>query len=102
MNEFKYRLSVLLCIGLTCLCFWKAGQGLGLLDRQASANASVVAKSWQAPIQDLWPGMRVVGRNPLVADTERGLPDPEPKSWRLLTLRLEHKPGAFVGADMGT
>lgn len=44
--------------------------------------------------------MRVHGRNPLASDAQRDLPDPDPESWRLLTVQLEHKPGEYVDAQL--
>ena len=87
----------------TGFCFLKAGTGLISVDRAVSlteVEAAVPARITQqrlqtTPIQKMRPGMRVLGRNPDRLDTQTVI-EPDPVSWRLVSVRMEQQPGQFV------
>ncbi len=97
-------------------CLWKAWPGLigesgPLASRVAHASTGDLgelragkpargARLRTTPIQDLRVGMRVLGRNPVRADADRDVPQPEPATWRLVRLRMEHEPGKSVDAEL--
>tara|TARA_R110001592_G_scaffold199852_1_gene448501 strand:- start:3147 stop:3464 length:318 start_codon:yes stop_codon:yes gene_type:complete len=101
MSEFTRKLAIFSCFLFTGFCFWKAGAGLIgdadteiLPSAQASISPSISSPQLQTtPIQQMRPGMRVLGRNPDRWDTQ-SVVEPDPESWRLVSVRMEqHQPG---------
>ena len=98
------KIAIFSCFLFTSFCFWKAGVGLiGGADAvilpsvQAAVHPSFTRPQVvTTPIQEMRPGMRVVGRNPLRWDTQSAV-EPDPVSWRLVSVRMEQQqPGQFV------
>mgnify|MGYP003647975523 CR=1 FL=1 len=88
----------------TSFCFLKAGAGLvsdnsdlSLTEVEAAVSARITQQRLQTtPIQQMRPGMRVLGRNPDRWDTQ-SVVEPDPVSWRLVSVRMEQQqPGQFV------
>jgi len=81
----------------------KAGAGLvsddsavGLTEVEAAVPARITEPRLQTtPIQKMRPGMRVLGRNPDRWDTQPVV-EPDPVSWRLVSVRMEQQSGKFV------
>ncbi|QDU02306.1 hypothetical protein V6x_20080 [Gimesia chilikensis] len=103
MSDFVRELSIFSCLLFTSFCFWKVGTGLiGGVDAsvlpsaQAAIHSSVTPQRLQTtPIQKMHPGIRVLGRNPDRWDTQPVM-EPNPVSWRLVSVRMEQQPGQFV------
>lgn len=104
MPDFTRKLTVLSCLLFTGFCFWKAA--FGLVDVTDASVVPTAQAAFRAPtitnkrlitihIQKLQPGMRVLGRNPDRLDTQPAI-EPNPVSWRLVSVRMEHKPGEYV------
>jgi hypothetical protein len=103
MSDFVRELAIFSCLLFTSFCFWKVGVGLTggvdasvLPSAQAAIQSSVTPQRLQTtPIQKMRPGMRVLGRNPDRWDTQPVV-EPDPVSWRLVSVRMEQQPGKFV------
>ncbi len=103
MSDFVRELAIFRCLLFTSFCFWKVGVGLTggvdasvLPSAQAAIHSSVTPQRFQTtPIQKMRPGMRVLGRNPDRWDTQPVV-EPDPVSWRLVSVRMEQQPGQFV------
>ena len=103
MSDFVRELAIFSCLLFTSFCFWKVGVGLTggvdasvLPSAQAAIHSSVTPQRLQTtPIQQMRPGMRVLGRNPDRWDTQPVV-EPDPVSWRLVSVRMEQQPGQFV------
>ncbi|QDT78619.1 hypothetical protein Mal35_20680 [Gimesia maris] len=98
------KIAIFSCFLFTSFCFWKAGVGLIggadaviLPSAQAAVHPSFARPQVvTTPIQQMRPGMRVVGRNPDRWDTQSAV-EPDPVSWRLVSVRMEQQqPGQFV------
>ena len=116
MKVLLQRSLVSACVVAAAFCFWKAWPGLvgesGPFDSRpahASSRSLHQVHSDFAPprmhlrttsIQDLRVGMRVLGRNPVRAEADQDLLQPDPAIWRLVRVRMEHKPGKFVHAQL--
>ena len=107
MKDFTRKLMIFGCLLLTGFCFWKAVPGL-----VGGADASVMPAAQAAispsyshkrgittPIQDMRPGMRIVGRNPNRLETESTI-DPTPEGWRLLSVRMLKQDGSYFEAEL--
>ncbi|WP_339733986.1 polymorphic toxin-type HINT domain-containing protein [uncultured Gimesia sp.] len=107
MAEITRKLAIFTCFLFTGLCFWKVGAGL--ID---GADASVLPSAQAAlspavtpprvvttPIQEMRPGMRVVGRNPIRIETESTI-DPTPDGWRLVSVRMLKPDGTYFEAEL--
>ena len=107
MSAFKHRFVVFGCLLLTGFCFWKAAPGLlgdqnssAVQSAQASANSLNTKKCGiTTPIQDIRPGMRIVGHNPKREEVESTI-DPTPGYWRLLSVRMEKSDGGYFEAQL--
>ncbi|MEQ9067480.1 MAG: hypothetical protein RLO18_12185, partial [Gimesia chilikensis] len=103
MSDFVRELAIFSCLLFTSFCFWKVGVGLTggvdasvLPSAQAAIHSSVTPQRFQTtPIQKMRPGMRGLGRNPDRWDTQ-SVVEPDPVSWRLVSVRMEQQPGKFV------
>ena len=103
MSDFVRELAIFSCLLFTSFCYWKVGTGLiGGVDAsvlpsaQAAIHSSVTPQRLQTtPIQKMHPGIRVLGRNPDRWDTQPVV-EPDPVSWRLVSVRMEQQPGKFV------
>ncbi|QEG16143.1 hypothetical protein GmarT_20040 [Gimesia maris] len=51
------------------------------------------------PIQQMRPGMRIVGRNPLRIQTESTI-DPTPAGWRLVSVQMDKEDGTYFEAEL--
>ncbi|EDL57443.1 hypothetical protein PM8797T_02059, partial [Gimesia maris DSM 8797] len=107
MTDIIRKIAIFGCLLLTSFCFWKAGTGLiGGADASmlpsAQASLSPAATSKRAvtiPIQQMRPGMRVVGRNPLRIQTEAAI-NPTPEGWRLVSVRMLKEDGTYFEAEL--
>ncbi|QDT79264.1 hypothetical protein Mal35_27190 [Gimesia maris] len=107
MAAIKHRLVVFGCLLLTGFCFWKAAPGLlgnqnssSVQSAQAAANSlNTMKHGITTPIQDIRPGMRIVGHNPKREEVESTI-DPTPGSWRLLSVRMEKSDGGYFEAQL--
>ncbi|EDL57111.1 type IV secretion protein Rhs [Gimesia maris] len=107
MPEITRKLAIFSCLLFTNFCFWKAGMGLtGGVDAEIlpSAHAAMSPsisppRVVTTPIQEMRPGMRVVGRNPLRIETEATI-DPTPAGWRLVSVRMLKPDGTYFEAEL--
>ncbi|QDU14181.1 hypothetical protein CA11_19850 [Gimesia maris] len=107
MSDITRKLAIFGCLLLTSFCFWKAGTGLiggadaSVLSSAQAALSPAVTPPWvvTTPIQQMRPGMRVVGRNPLRLETESTI-DPTPEGWRLLSVRMRKEDGTYFEAEL--
>ncbi|EDL62243.1 hypothetical protein PM8797T_27984 [Gimesia maris DSM 8797] len=107
MSEVSRKIAIISCLLLTGFCFCKAGSGLVgdadssvLPSAQAALSQAVTFKQvMTTPIQQIRPGMRVVGRNPLRIQTEPVI-DPTPEGWRLLSVRMRKPDGSYFEAEL--
>lgn len=121
MKNLPQRLRIAALLLIAGFCFWKALPGLQRdkpLNNPVQASAVSVDLSptnaplgtltpshkrhtgLTTPIQDLRVGMRVVGRNPLDDDAQRDLPQPDPKTWRLVRARIEMEADKFCEMEL--
>ncbi|QDT85336.1 polymorphic toxin-type HINT domain-containing protein [Gimesia chilikensis] len=102
-SRLFWKMTTFSLLLFTGFCFLKAGAGLVSDDRAVSlteVEAAIPARTTQqrfqtTPIQKMRPGMRVLGRNPDRWDTQPVV-EPDPVSWRLVSVRMEQQPGQFV------
>ncbi len=107
MSVITRKLAIFGCLLLTGFCFWKAGTGLiggadaSMLPSAQAALSSAVTppRVVTTPIQQMRPGMRVVGRNPLRIETEATI-DPTPEGWRLVSVRMRKPDGSYFEAQL--
>ncbi|EDL57454.1 HNH endonuclease [Gimesia maris] len=107
MYNFTRKLLILSCFLFTGFCFWKAGTGLiggadatVLPSAQAAVHPSYIPpRVVTPPIQQMRPGMRIVGRNPLRIQTEPTI-DPTPEGWRLVSVRMLKEDGTYFEAEL--
>jgi len=66
----------------------------------ASAAASVEAGLVTKPIEQIRVGERVVGENPLLSDSDRNVPDPDPATWRVIRLRMQKQHGGTLEMEL--
>ncbi|QEG16136.1 polymorphic toxin-type HINT domain-containing protein [Gimesia maris] len=107
MSDLTRKLAIFSCFLFTGFCFWKAGAGLiGDADAEIlpSAHAAMSPsisppRVVTTPIQQMRPGMRVVGRNPLRRETEATI-DPTPESWRLVSVQMRKEDGTYFEAEL--
>ena len=107
MYNFTRKLLILSCFLFTGFCFWKAGTGLiggadatVLPSAQAAVHPSYIPpRVVTTPIQQMRPGMRIVGRNPLRIQTESTI-DPTPAGWRLVSVRMLKEDGTYFEAEL--
>ncbi|EDL57458.1 polymorphic toxin-type HINT domain-containing protein [Gimesia maris] len=104
MTNLFCKLLTFCCLLFTGFCFLKAGAGLvsdnsdlSLTEVEAAVPARITQQRLQTtPIQQMRPGMRVLGRNPDRWDTQ-SVVEPDLESWRLVSVRMEQQqPGQFV------
>lgn len=102
-SRLFWKITTFSLLLFTGFCFLKAGTGLfshdsavSLTEVEAAVPARITQQRLQTtPIQQMRPGMRVLGRNPDRWDTQPVI-EPEPVSWRLVSVRMEQQPGKFV------
>ncbi|WP_417389151.1 polymorphic toxin-type HINT domain-containing protein [Gimesia sp.] len=107
MSEITRKIAICGCLLFTSFCFWKAGTELiGDADTEIlpSAHAAMSpsispSRVVTTPIQKMWPGMRVVGRNLLRLETEATI-DPTPEGWRLVSVRMLKSDGSDFEAEL--
>ncbi|WP_339733988.1 HNH endonuclease [uncultured Gimesia sp.] len=107
MSEITRKIAIFGCLMLTGFCFWKAAPGLVggadasmLPSAQAALSPGVTPpRVVTTPIQEMRPGMRVVGRNPLRLETESTI-DPTPEGWRLISVRMLKQDGSYFEAQL--
>ncbi|EDL62241.1 polymorphic toxin-type HINT domain-containing protein [Gimesia maris] len=107
MSDITRKIAIFSCMLLTSFCFWKAGTGLisgadasVLPSAQATLSPGATSKRVvTTPIQQMRPGMRVVGRNPLRLETESTI-DPTPEGWRLVSVRMRKEDGTYFEAEL--
>ncbi|HAW27531.1 MAG TPA: filamentous hemagglutinin family protein [Planctomycetaceae bacterium] len=104
MSDFIRKMTTFSLLLFTGFCFLKAGAGLvsgdsdlSLTEVEAAVPARIAEPQLQTtPIQQMRPGMRVLGRNPDRWDTQ-SVVEPDSVSWRLVSVRMEQQqPGQFV------
>ncbi len=92
---------LLVSLGCVIQAFVPGNHSLDTVRTAEAAVASAPAKSIRTrPIEEIRPGMRVVGRNPVAEDAVRGLPDPDPETWRLLDISLVDGGGKHVDVQL--
>ena len=107
-NYLKHVFSMLIVvgIGMIALSQW---QRLTLTEQSTStstashrlSNSSTAASLAFTPIEQIKVGMRVAARNPEVSDSERaGFTDPDPATWRKLTLEMVKSNGGVLDIEM--
>ena len=107
MSDLTQKLAIFGCLLFTSFCFWKAGAGLiggtdagALLSAEAAMSPSISpSRVVTTPIQQMRPGMRVDGRNPLRIQTESTI-DPTPAGWRLVSVRMRKPDGTYFEAEL--
>ncbi|QDU14179.1 hypothetical protein CA11_19830 [Gimesia maris] len=107
MSEITRKIAICGCLLFTGFCFWKAGTGLiGGADTEILPSAqAAMSPSFSpprvvtTPIQQMRPGMRIVGRNPLRIQTESTI-DPTPAGWRLVSVRMRKEDGTYFEAEL--
>ncbi|QDU14164.1 hypothetical protein CA11_19680 [Gimesia maris] len=107
MSDLTRKLAIFSCLLFTGFCFWKAGMGLIggadteiLPSAQAAVHPSYIPpRVVTTPIQQMRPGMRIVGRNPLRIQTEPII-DPTPEGWRLVSVRMLKEDGTYFEAEL--
>ena len=107
MPDITRKITIFGCLLLTSFCFWKVGTGLIdgadfeiLPSAQAAVHLSYIpSRVVTTPIQQMRPGMRVVGRNPLRIETEATI-DPTPEGWRLVSVRMRKPEGTYFEAEL--
>ena len=107
MSDITRKLAIFTCFLFTSFCFWKTGVGLTggadteiLPSAQAAMSPSLsLPRVVTTPIQQMRPGMRVVGRNPLRIETEATI-DPTPAGWRLVSVRMRKEDGSYFEAEL--
>ncbi|WP_154898292.1 Hint domain-containing protein [Gimesia maris] len=107
MSGITRKLAIFSCLLFTGFCFWKAGMGLiGGADTEILPSAqAAMSPSFSpprvvtTPIQQMRPGMRIVGRNPLRIQTESTI-DPTPAGWRLVSVRMRKEDGTYFEAEL--
>ncbi|QDT78574.1 hypothetical protein Mal35_20230 [Gimesia maris] len=107
MSDLTRKLAIFTCLLLTSFCFWKVGVGLtGGVDTEILPSAqAAISPSFSpprvvtTPIQQMRPGMRIVGRNPLRMQTEPTI-DPMPEGWRLVSVRMLKEDGTYFEAEL--
>ena len=107
MSNLTRKLAIFTCFLFTGFCFWKAGAGLiGSADTEILPSAqAAMSPSFSpprvvtTPIQQMRPGMRIVGRNPLRMQTESTI-DPTPEGWRLVSVRMLKEDGTYFEAEL--
>ncbi|QDT78602.1 hypothetical protein Mal35_20510 [Gimesia maris] len=107
MSEITRKIAILGCLLFTGFCFWKAGMGLiggadasVLTSAQATLSpAATFKRAVTTPIQQMRPGMRIVGWNPLRIQTEPTI-DPTPEGWRLISVRMLKEDGTYFEAEL--
>ena len=107
MSDFIRKMTTFSLLLFTGFCFLKAGAGLVSGDSDLSpteVDAAVPARITQqrlqtTPIQQMRPGMRVVGQNPLRIQTEPTI-DPTPEGWRLVSVRMLKEDGTYFEAEL--
>ncbi|QDU14129.1 hypothetical protein CA11_19330 [Gimesia maris] len=107
MFNFTRKLLIFSCFLFTGFCFWKAGTGLiggadasVLTSAQATLSpAATFKRVVTTPSQQMRPGMRVVGRNPLRLETEATI-DPTPEGWRLVSVQMRKEDGTYFEAEL--
>ncbi|QDT78595.1 hypothetical protein Mal35_20440 [Gimesia maris] len=107
MSDLTRKLAIFSCFLFTGFCFWKAGMGLiGGADTEILPSAqAAISPSFSpprvvtTPIQQMRPGMRIVGRNPLRIQTEPTI-DPTPEGWRLVSVRMLKADGTYFEAEL--
>ncbi|QDT78563.1 hypothetical protein Mal35_20120 [Gimesia maris] len=107
MSDITRKLAIFGCLLLTGFCFWKVGAGLiggadaEILSSAQAAMSPAVTPPWvvTTPIQEMRPGMRVVGRNPLRIQTEATV-DPTPDGWRLVSVQMRKEDGTYFEAEL--
>ncbi|WP_154935344.1 Hint domain-containing protein [Gimesia maris] len=104
MSRLFWKIISFSLLLFTGFCFLKAGAGLvsdnsdlSLTEVEAAVPARITQQRLQTtPIQQMRPGMRVLGRNPDRWDTQ-SVVEPDLESWRLVSVRMEQQqPGQFV------
>ncbi|EDL60368.1 hypothetical protein PM8797T_25261 [Gimesia maris DSM 8797] len=107
MSDLTQKLAIFGCLLFTSFCLWKAGAGLiGGADTEILPSAQAVVlpsgtppRVVTTPIQQMRPGMRVDGRNPLRIQTEATI-DPTPAGWRLVSVRMRKPDGSDFEAEL--
>ncbi|MFH1303523.1 MAG: hypothetical protein ABIK07_20895, partial [Planctomycetota bacterium] len=107
MSDITRKIAIFGCLLFTSFCFWKAAPGLvggadaSMLPSAQAALSPVVThkRVVTTPIQQMRPGMRVVGRNPLRIQTESTI-DPTPEGWRLVSVRMLKPDGSDFEAEL--
>ena len=107
MTKIFRKMTIFGCLLFTGFCFWKVGAGLiggadalVLPSAQATLSPSLSPpRVVTTPIQEMRPGMRVVGRNPLRIETEATI-DPTPAGWRLVSVRMLKPDGTYFEAEL--
>ncbi len=102
MSDITRKIAIFGCLLFTSFCFWKAAPGLVggadasmLPSAQAALSPAVTPpRVVTTPIQEMRPGMRVVGRNPIRIQTESTI-DPTPEGWRLVSVRMLKPDGTY-------
>ena len=107
MSDITRKLAIFGCLLFTGFCFWKAGAGLTggadteiLPSAQAAMSPSLsLPRVVTTPIQQMRPGMQIIGRNPLRIQTEPTI-DPTPEGWRLVSVRMLKEDGTYFEAEL--
>ncbi|QDT78567.1 hypothetical protein Mal35_20160 [Gimesia maris] len=109
MPNSPRKLAIFSCFLFTGFCIWKAGTSTGLIggtdaeilpSAQAAVHPSFTPPQVvTTPIQQMRPGMRIVGRNPLRIETEATI-DPTPEGWRLVSVQMRKEDGTYFEAEL--
>jgi len=66
----------------------------------ASATLPTETRLATKPIEQIRVGERVLGENPLLSDSDRNIPDPDPATWRLIKLRMQKHDGGTLDIEL--
>ena len=106
---FSQRATALVTASLLFLagfCFWQSAPSSFTGPKEKLALASITAPQPERqlltkPIQEIRVGERVVAHNPELSDAERqNAIEPDPETWRHLSLRLQKPDNSFVEIEM--
>ncbi len=109
MPNSPRKLAIFSCFLFTGFCIWKAGTSTGLIggtdaeilpSAQAAVHPSFTPPQVvTTPIQEMRPGMQIIGRNPLRIQTESTI-DPTPEGWRLVSVQMRKPDGTYFEAEL--
>ena len=104
INRNLPRPSTLCLLTTVCLAAWLAFGRPSAQPQPAQASVQATSKSTPIsrikPISEVQLGERAIGKNPLREQVDESLPEPDPQTWRKLTLRLPKENGRWLTVEL--